>query len=361
MWRVATISVLSSVLIGGCKPPGEITSSRRTIGGGTATAGQNVGSPPPTSQSTSQAVGNCLYITNGISAAEGSFPAIVGIWTGTSSCSGTFVGTNAVLTAAHCLTESQVNGGPPAVDMQISIGQQMTTGRRMPVTAVYFPQWAGNGNNVLGNDIAVLKVADDTAPAIMPIATSAPLLNATFQIVGYGSLLVGQNTSQGNNSELALYYGNNKVLALLDDFIFSAGETASSNGAAGENVLTSHGDSGGPLIADNRMAGIENWGTNPLTMEKFSYLQGQVAQQPSVQSYTNDQNALLGQLPTLGQIKQEVANGRQLAIEAHLNLARPAYQSWLKGLRSKGLDIRFDTDSTNNTTNTSPCPANSRP
>lgn len=56
--------------------------------------------------SSSQAAGTCLGIVNGQETTD--FPSVVFLINGAGACTGTFVGHNTVLTAAHCLDPQDV-------------------------------------------------------------------------------------------------------------------------------------------------------------------------------------------------------------------------------------------------------------
>ena len=322
--------------LGACQPSPQ--QADFVINHTSTTSGQASGAGEETKSldATKNSLNSCLYITNGIAGDAASFPALVLVRSDTGYCTGTFVGPHAVLTAAHCLSDSQTNGGGPLANLTISVNNE-----RIPVSTVYFPQWAGDDNATIRDDLAVLVVPAVTAPAFMPVGTAALKVGDAVTMVGYGSWL-DDDDSSSDNPNVELYSGANTILAFVDKSILAVGESGYKNTSPkGHDSLTGPGDSGGPLIHGNSIIGVDNWGTPTLTDTLFDSYHGQISAVPSFDTQQSDELAMLGQIPDLAQIKQEVEAGRSLSIDSHADLTNPTYQTWLKNLTRQGIDIRF--------------------
>ena len=116
----------------------------RPIGLGNATTYPTANSAGiATASPAAHPTGACLGITNGIPMSPQKAPAVVTVSTaGGGLCTGTFVGTNAVLTAAHCMEPQQSNGGPAATGLSVITA----SGQTITPTAVFFPAGAGLGD-----------------------------------------------------------------------------------------------------------------------------------------------------------------------------------------------------------------------
>ena len=155
-------------------------------------------------------------------------------------CSGTLIGDDAVLTAAHCFTES-----PPGLSFEVFIGDDVAEGGE--IVGVLSVDVHPNFDDVTrAHDIAVLRLAkkiEGVVPAALP--TSAPpteLLLASVEMVGFGA------TSGSSAPDGLKRVGQGEVLAVGEETVDVSPSPS----------LTCQGDSGGPLfdVADTSEAGV---------------------------------------------------------------------------------------------------------
>jgi hypothetical protein len=269
----------------------------------------------------------CL-IDNGVQTPAKNMPAVVLVTTNSESCTGTFVGTNAVLTASHCLDSAQVNGGPGANGLSVVIG-----GQPIAVSKAFYPSKAGTRPPPIPDDLAILVLPGAVAPGVAKITTTPLQVGDQFTIAGFGALTADDQAGATNSNQL-LYTGTNQVLALADDLIYSYGESGTANQSqAGQNAVASFGDSGGPLFVGDDLAGVESWGSPTLTAadvggSPFATESGQPASIPQA---------------ALAKLQQEVQAGRKLATDYHVNLTWSKYQPWFQSVMGQGAEIEFDT------------------
>ncbi len=291
-----------------------------------------------------------VKIANGIQTDTVKYPSVVLVKTDSptnETCSGTFIGSGVVLTAAHCLAAKQTNGGTPIDNPRVIVGG--ANGRTIKVKSVYFQKWIGRANmGINGYDIAILSVPEGSAPQVTPIRKTPISVGNAFTIVGFGYLSNKRTSSEAEyNDELNLYYGQNQVLAVTEHYIFSVGESSSGGSSPpGVNSTTAPGDSGGPLFIGQTIGGSVSWGPpyglNSDTFKKIETSRPSVAPAPA--TIENDALYQLKQLPNLSSIQKRVENGEHLNISVHMNLTSPLYVKWLKSLKDQGLNIQFEGD-----------------
>ncbi len=295
---------------------------------GQGNAAQGAGSPAATVCPTG--TGTRFSITDGVEEDPAHYPPIVLVATTSGFCSGTFVAPNAVLTAAHCLNDSQVNGAPLAEQTWI-VQQTAGAPNGFVPTAAYYPLWAGEGNQKDTGDLAVLKLSGPVAPSVIPIGPS-PSPGTPFTLAGYGVLSEDQQAT--SNPCQNLYSGTNQVAALTGDVIFSFGDSGDLSVPAGTPLaLGAPGDSGGPMLVGGAVVGVESYGSGRLHSR-------------DVTGQANPISTLSGSpLPVSSSVfaalKAQVLSGRPTATDFHTNLNTTGNLSWLRSLAAKGIAIQF--------------------
>lgn len=190
------------------------------------------------------------------------------------------------LTAAHCLTDA--NGLFNTVS-----GEVIFEGDNGPQTIaiddfIVHPGW--NGDILRGDDIALLKLAEEPDPDITSydISTAANPLNQAVEKVGYGR--TGTGTTGDTSASGTKHNGLNLYDAFGDSMWANFGQTPGvdfiagsqlqydfDNGLPGndafgallgldelgfglDEVMSAPGDSGGPSFLNNEIAGVTSYG-----------------------------------------------------------------------------------------------------
>ncbi len=190
--------------------------------------------------------GFCLKVVNGIEQPD--IPAVVMLLTATRDalCTGTFIGDNVVLTAAHCMNSSPTGG------MGLKDGT-------MPVRMVH--------GGVVGKEAPKARPMADLALLIFPPGTSRswrkisslpPKAGDLMTIAGFGQTdFVNDNDPDGR-----VRYGFNFVDS-VDQIqgVLKYESPKSTNGLRkGQEAMSGRGDSGGPIISGDGLVALTSGG-----------------------------------------------------------------------------------------------------
>ncbi len=195
-----------------------------------------------------------------------------------SSCTGTFVSDNTLITAGHCVPaagekyvllatnglELEKTGKPPAKAVA-------------PLKAFFDPSLESNsrGGRDVGPsqspeiDLAILVFADHTSSDWLPLANTAVTVGTEVKLVGYGSShAIDPEKDQSSSVKKLMGYnkiapldaikGNMPTEGLL--FTFAWGEPGEAAKHGEKTVSGAPGDSGGPLIANGVIVGTVSRG-----------------------------------------------------------------------------------------------------
>ena len=229
---------------------------------------------------------NCLHIVGGQETNQ--YPAVylllmIDPASGNvmSSCSGTFVSDNTLVTAAHCIP------GPGVQYLLLATnGAQLPKIQKPPAGTVQAKQAfidpaippAIQGGREFGPsqtpaiDFAVVIFPDNTASTWMPLATNVLPQATPVRLVGYGAInAIKPETDTANvvtkrtglNSLAPLDVIRTQLDVEGQYFTFAWGEPDEVAAHGGNTVSGAPGDSGGPLLVNNVIIGVVSRGLTP--------------------------------------------------------------------------------------------------
>lgn len=195
--------------------------------------------------------GTRLKVVNGKPIADDSVPAVIQIQVtlgggAFAGCTATWVSDSTVLTAAHCITDA----GGNASKISISRG----TGKGLKASRMYIHK-SYLRSEANGRDIAILQFAKGSSNVFIPMALTQAKPGDDLTIIGFGKFDHKIGSSGGQKR-----IGTNKVREVdyAGRIVFDGMISPKDKTGTGENVTNSQGDSGGPMIINNRVVGVSS-------------------------------------------------------------------------------------------------------
>jgi secreted trypsin-like serine protease len=207
-----------------------------------------------------------------------------------SRCTGTIVGSNAVITAAHCVSDSG-NGNMAMLQEDCSAGTfDFIDAEKVyhhGYTSDYFinAERAGAFNSeLISRDLAILKFPEDASYSQSDLLSRDAIVGDAVEIVGFGVEFAPYDARSQQRvafKDIKKRMGANTLID-YDEFVEEVGLNPLGEGStagdpevflsilyenavgdatdAGAYSMTAQGDSGGPLFIDGRLAGVTSSG-----------------------------------------------------------------------------------------------------
>lgn len=223
----------------------------------------------------------CLNLVNGLATTK--YPSVVALMRQEgnlySLCSGTFVSDNTLLTAAHCVDDSENGGIFYVPGHYIKYANKDWEQRIAPLKSIHHEGavlYSEGSQSILLSDsvidLAILIFPNDTAPSTSPLLKRTLEENEDVTVVGFGKT---STTTPNIGSPIVRRYGQNsavldptetfKQYALLEGLVATIGPSETDFSAVNSCTLSSdtqaaEGDSGGPLFSEDHIAAITSMG-----------------------------------------------------------------------------------------------------
>lgn len=199
----------------------------------------------------------CLRLVNGQDTESYKASVLLGrkIGAGLYVCSGTWIGTNMLITAGHCVNPSNPKDLGFISSEKVSTASELTVAfnaAKFPVSVVHHgPGFIGTGMNladynVFSKDIAILVFSDDLSSDVIETGTSRPAKGTTVRMLGWGSKVAD---TVSNDPVRVRQTGTNVTLDTAS-FGFDGLATPRSG------TFTAPGDSGGSLLMNDKLVGV---------------------------------------------------------------------------------------------------------
>ncbi len=200
-----------------------------------------------------------VSVTNSSPASAVEFQAVVKLYRYEANaepviCTGSFLDSTRILTAAHCLG----NSDSITFDVEWTIDGVTVIVKPASVLAVH-PQFKKGGKAIQPSDLAILSI--DAGEELLPLPLSvfsAPIkVGAEVTLVGYGneSEAVEDSSIVGAGSGIKRVGRNRIYTSTRSGLIIVSGDPGRCFSEQYTSV-TADGDSGGPVLIDSHIAGV---------------------------------------------------------------------------------------------------------
>ena len=171
-------------------------------------------------------------VTDGVEISTSEFPSVVRLDLGDALCTGTFISSTTVITAAHCLESRNV-----------------VFFNRIPSSKLV--KNSAYSRNSLSDDIGIAIFPQGTAPDQTNLLGRSPKPGESATIVGYGNSFYNTPFDEKGVGAGIRRKGLNTVHRLNGEIVsLKANPTAESRSICGS------GDSGGPLLIEGKIAAV---------------------------------------------------------------------------------------------------------
>ncbi|MCX6130743.1 MAG: trypsin-like serine protease [Proteobacteria bacterium] len=192
-----------------------------------------------------------LKVTNGRIVEESDYPQVVNLYRrvyangqlqGGSTCTGTWIGPNTILTAAHCTGD-----GPSDADGLVQNIESM-------VFAITDHTSIPKKTQLITPVLSAYR----NPRAMMSLSKVQAAAGDAVEILGFGFYDMSTFGKKGDDH---LRIGRNRLASVKDGFLNIRGEIKDqANGATGESASAGSGDSGGPILRAGQQIGVASGG-----------------------------------------------------------------------------------------------------
>ena len=233
--------------------------------------------------------GQDLRVINGVTAEPGEYPEVVFLKIpDLGKCTGTFITSSLVLTAAHCTAI----GGPTGADGKADItidwisfrGREGGRTEHHASSVAVYRNPAAEETLTFGSsrisatvnsaDIALVEFPPGTSPARATLADTRPAPGDEVVMVGYGWIsnhLFTETTSNGYKR-----IGRNTIEE-VDGFITFKGSKFIDRDLVNKSTMAP-GDSGGPIFVDGKLVGVLSGGMTELGVSEMENVVSDLAE-----------------------------------------------------------------------------------